>query len=1066
MTENASQGSYAEALPDSGPPRPVVGIGASAGGLESLKQFFTAMPANSGAAFVVVQHLQHGRESMMRELIAGYTKMPVQDAEEGAQAAANTVYILPPDRLVTIHDGFLHLETWTGHLPQRAPIDEFFRALAADQGRNAVAIVMSGALSDGTLGVRAVKEYGGMALAEHLEPNRASEGFDSMPQSAWATGVVDFAVPAREMPEHIVAYARYLRDLLDARGLAQAESEASKALGPIQTLLLDRKGRDFRDYKPNTLIRRIQRRMQILRLDTADDYLNCLRTDPMELEHVSAEFLIGVTSFFRDPDAFEALKTMALDPLIRSRRYDQGVRIWVAGCSTGEEAYSIAILAQEMREELNTFVPVRIFATDIDPVAIDTARTGLYPSAVAADISPERLKRFFSREDDHYRVRKDVRNLCVFSEHDIIQDPPFWQMDLIACRNFLIYLDSNFQKRFNPIIHYALRASGYLFLGASENVTQHPNLFKVVDKTHRIFQRRDEVVRPEVTFPVQASPSVKLSEKDNRLPAQAPFAQRVERLVLQRHAPAHVVVDDNFAAVHFSRGTGLFLEQPGGAPRSNIFDLIHAGLRTALRTALYRARKSQEESAQCGLSLASELGELTVDVVVTPFTANGERSFFLVVFKRVDPPVGVLEATAATDDVPDPTPTVAESGESRVRALERELAATRADLQATIEELETSNEELQSTNEELRSMNEELQSANEELQSSKEEIQSVNEELDRKVVQLNEVNDDLNNLLESTDLATVFLDGQLRIKWFAPAARRIFRLINTDVGRPIADITARFDTEALESDLRAVLREHSARERDVTLPDRGETYRMRLRPYWPSSGEVNGVVMTFQNVTDLTEAGRKQRMLVAALQHRVRNILSTVRSLARESRESSDSLDHFFERFDGRLNALATSESIVTRTGERRVDLAELVQEAVPDALSDGARLNVRGESVMLDTRASQMIALALNELATNAIKFGALGESDGTVDLSWTARREEGETWLNLVWHETGIRPGEQPGPRGFGLDLIETGVPYELGGTGAVTFDAEALTCTLDVPVDRAHTEGSDGDHENDIG
>jgi two-component system CheB/CheR fusion protein len=351
----------------------------------------------------------------------------------------------------------------------------------------------------------------------------------------------------------------------------------------------------------------------------------------------------------------------------------------------------------------------------------------------------------------------------------------------------------------------------------------------------------------------------------------------------------------------------------------------------------------------------------------------------------------------------------------------------------------------------------ESEASNEELQSSKEETQSINDALDRKVAQLNQLDDDLNNLLEATDLATIFLDGDMRIKWFAPAARRIFRLIQTDVGRPITDITAGFDATGLTDELHDVLTSHGTRERPITLPNDGQTYTMRIRPYWSSGGEVNGVIMTFQDITGLTNATHRQQLLVAALQHRVRNILSTVRSLARESRETSDDLDTFFERFDGRLTALATSESIVTRSGDGRVDLAELVHEAMPDALVDGAAFNVSGDSVMLGARTAQMIALALNELATNAIKFGALGEAHGTVDLSWTTRSRGGETWLHLVWHETGIAAtGEQPGAHGFGLDLVENGIPYELGGTGTVRFEPGALTCTLEVPIDRGHGDG----------
>ena len=1070
MTETEPNGTSSPASGNQMSPRPIVGIGASAGGLESLKQFLATMPADSGAGDVVRPHLQHGRQSIMAEIMANYTTMPVREIAHGEPVAANTINVLPSDRLATIQDGILYLENWTGGLPQRAPIDEFFQALATDQGRNALAIVMSGAGSDGTLGVRAIKDHGGMTMAEALSEPRTTPGHESMPQSAWATGVVDFVVPAREMPEQIATYAHYLGELRAGQGAADVDGEAFAVLPQIQTLLLENKGRDFRDYKPNTLSRRIQRRMQLLRLNTGAAYLQRLRSDPTELERLAGEFLIAVTGFFRDPAAFEALKRDVLARVMRTRHQDQGVRIWLVGCSTGEEAYSVAILVQELREELNIFVPVRIFATDIDPAAIDTARSAIYPVAIAADVSEARLERFFLRENDHYRVRKDIRDFCIFSEHNIIQNAPFWKMDLVVCRNLLIYLESNFQRRFMPLIHYALREGGYLFLGASENVTQGRDLFRVLDQTHRIFQRRDDVVRPEVQFPLPA-PSARdpAVAHGNRLPAQPAFAQRIERVVLHRYSPAYVVVDESFGLVHFSPGTGLYLEQPGGAPRSNLLDLIHPALRTAMRTALHRASQVHAEAQQRDLAITTARGEITLDLMVAPFTETGQRPFFVVVFKQTGRREIALEAPPENDTEPavegaDASEgSVADGGHDsrsadRVRALERELAATRADLQTTIEELETSNEELQSTNEELRSMNEELQSANEELQSAKEETQSINDELDRKIAEVNQANDDLNNLLESTDIATVFLDDGLRIKWFAPEARRVFRLIETDVGRPITDITADFDATELTDDLRAVLHKQVVCERTVHLAEDGHMFTMRLRPYLTGGGHANGVVMTFQDITDLVEAARRQTFLVSALQHRVRNVLSTVRSLARESRETSESLDEFFERFDGRVHALSVSESIVTRSRDGRVDFDELVREAVPDALRADQSVHIDGESVGLDPRAAQMMALALNELATNAIKFGALAHPAGRLDVTWRSHEREGGRRLRVTWAETGIAgPVTRPEVRGFGLSLIEDGIPYELHGHGEVVFGAQDVTCTLEIPLDAPDCEGA---------
>jgi len=1051
--ETPSDPGEADSLPG---PTPIVGIGASAGGLESLQQFLGAMPADSGAAFVVVQHLQHGRKSLMPAIIADFTRMPVVAAADGLRVNANTVYVLPADNLLSIHDGRLVLECWPDGEPRRSPIDEFFDSLAKDQERNAVAIVMSGAGSDGTLGVRAIKDHGGLAMAEALAEGRATAGFASMPASAWATGVVDFVLPVHQMPAQITEYAARLDEVFNTTS-TNIESEAGKALPEIRQLLLDRKGRDFRDYKPNTLIRRTERRMQILHLDTAAAYLDRLRSDPTELERISSEFLIGVTRFFRDPEAFEALKTRVLRPIIAKREEGENLRIWVAGCSTGEEAYSVAILVQELRKALNSFLPVQIFATDIDRVAIDSARVGVYPESIAADVTPERLEGFFRHEDEHYRVHKEVRDLCIFSEHDITQDPPFCQMDLIVCRNFLIYLDSSFQKRFNPIIHYALREGGYLFLGASENVTQYRNLFAPVDESHRIFQRRDSVPRPQVSFPVPASVSAAHGGGSVALPPQPAFGQRIDRLVLERYAPPYVVADETFAVVHFSHGTGLFLEQPGGAPRSNLLDLITPALRSGVRTALYRAVQAQTETVQRDLVLSTQNGETRTDVVVTPFSEHDDRPYYLVVFNHRTENAPAERVGEPPTDMDSITP------EHRVRTLERELTNTRADLQATIEELETSNEELQSANEELRSMNEELQSANEELQSSQQEVQSVNEELNQKLVELDRLNADLNNLLESTDIATLFLDEDYRIKWFAPATRRLFNLMDRDVGRPITDIATKFDDGKLPADLERALRDGRVHQSTVTLASEPATYTMRVHPYRTSEGAIAGAVITFQDITELTESGRRQNLLVAALQHRVRNILATVRSLARETREHSDSLDAFFERFDGRMRALATSETIVARTSEGVVDLFELVQEALPRDLHLGEQVSIAGPHLELAPRAGQMLALALNELATNAIKFGALA-GDGAVQVSWSLADSHENDEIRITWAETGVVSLAPPDQRGFGLALIEEGLPYELGGSASVSFEPDGVRCRIAIPAARnlapaPNTSGSAG-------
>lgn len=1177
-------------------PAPIVGIGASAGGLESLREFFSAMPTDTGMAFVVIQHLQHGRRSMMADVLASYTALTVKQAGDGMAVEANHVYVIPSDALLTIQEGKLRMETWKGETPRRLPIDTFLCSLAGDQARNAVAIVMSGAGSDGTLGVRAVKEHGGLAMAEAVSQSRGRGGFKSMPQSAVATGLVDFVVAASAMPRHLVDYAHHLCNVTERKGTQTVEHEAARYLREICAILLARKGRDFRHYKTNTLVRRVQRRMQILQIDSAADYVERLRHDYQELERLSRELLISVTSFFRNPDAFEALKDMVIKPLVRGKSNDQDLRIWVPGCGTGEEAYSIGVLVQEARAELEVSPTIQIFATDIDEMAIESARVGRYPKSVAEDIAPERLRRYFLEEEDQYLVGKDIREMCIFSAHDLIQNPPFSRIDLISCRNLLIYLDTELQRRLIPIFHYALRENGYLFLGASENVAQHQSLFSTVDKKHRIFRRRERVARPPVDFPVPATarrpdaPRSHAGDDVNRTDRM----QRVESLVLERYGPAYVVVDDHFDIIQYSRGTGRYLEQPPGVPRTNVVEMVRGGLRSELRTALKKASESQQEIVRSGLNLTVNGKPESIDIVARPGMAKGEAPIYLVIFHRVATPGGTGKAAGAEEER---EPLDAAEAEVRVHQLEQELEATKADLQTTVEELETSNEELQSANEELLSLNEELQSSNEELETSKEEIQSVNEELEtvnqelnHKVAELDQTNADLRNLLHSTDMATVFLDRQLHIKWFSPAAKRLFNLIQSDIGRPIMDITAKFDHSALESDLEEMLRSEQVVEREVETSDGEATFAMRVLPYRDLDKRTDGFVLTFQDITrlkaiearsetkaqeaeqaladlqalldvvpvgiaiaedpecrdirvnrfgavllgsgewlmaggerqsthrvyegereipfhelplqralhtgqaivdfearvvfengrgidvvisaaplrdtggsirgavtafaDITEAKaahRRQRLLVAALQHRVKNVLATVRSLERETRETSDDLNAFTEKFEGRLDALARTESMLARTSEERVDLYELVGDVLPPAMYKPGTLSVDGPSVRLTRRAAQMMALALNELTTNAIKFGALSLPEGRIAVTWGSDTGNGKDDLHFQWRESGVEPPvATPEHRGFGLDLIEKGLPYELGGAATVAFNPSGIACSIRIPLE----------------
>ena len=953
----------------------------------------------------------------------------------------------------------LRLHAWHGgERPRRLPIDTFLRALAADQDRNAAAVVMSGTGSDGTLGVRAVKDHGGLAVAEALPGERAGEGFSGMPQSAVATGLVDFLVPAHEMPAHLAAYARHLRQLAHGEGVENAEEAAGSRVREICAILLAREGRDFRHYKTNTLVRRIQRRMQVLQIDAAASYVERLREDTDEVERLAHELLIHVTSFFRDPEAFEALKQEALHPLVREKAADQPVRIWVPGCSTGEEAVSIAILAREVRVEADRFPPIQVFATDADKTAIESARTGRYPKAVAADIAPERLRTWFVEEAEHYRVTKDLRDVCIFSVHDLIQNPPFSRLDLIACRNVLIYFDTELQRRLIPVFHYALREGGYLFLGASETVAQQRTLFTALEQEHRLYRQQPQprAAREPADFPFLAASQAPDLTGTPEAPVapQSDVSQRVEKLVLDSYGPPFVVVDEQYSVVQYSRRTGAYLEQPVGAPRSNLLDLGRPGLRADLRAALDQARERAGEAVRAGVSLRTDAGTELVDIVAMPVDSGSAARRYVVVFRP--------NVTARAADVPHSDDGAAardaDAAERRVRQLEYELMATKEDLQTTIEELETSNEELKSANEELLSMNEELQSSNEDLETAKKEVQSVNqelttvnEELSRKVAELDQANADLRNLFQSTDVATVFLDRRGRITWYTPAATWVFNLIDSDVGRPITDITARVELTDLSGDIDDVLRSATPVEREVSGRDRPATYVMRALPYRDCRDRVDGVVLTFVDVTRTKADERRQRMLTAALQHRVNGMLATVRSLERESLETSTTLGEFAERFEGRLNALATTETMIARTGGERVDLHELVEEALPWAVCSPEAFTTDGPTVAVPRRAGQLMALALNELLTNAVKHGALAAPAGGIAVSWQVVREAAPPMLHFAWHEHGLSERPNPDPEGgFGLNLIRNELPPELDARVDLRFDADGFSCSIALPLD----------------
>jgi two-component system CheB/CheR fusion protein len=832
---------------------PIVGMGASAGGLEAFEHFFTHMPSNSGLAFVLVLHLDPTAKSLLVELLARNTKMPVCRAEQGMKVEPDHVYITPPGAALTIQRGVLQVLAQKEPRRPPLPVDTFLRSLAEDRGENAMAVILSGSGSDGTLGVKAVKEQGGMTMVQ--EERTAKH--DDMPRNAIATGQVDYILPVDAMPQTLIDYVRHMRVLRRPKKDRARADEPDAHLPKIFLLLRNKTGHDFTHYKQNTVMRRVERRMQLLQIERVSEYVKRLRQSAGEIEALFKDLLIAVTHFFRDPEAFVSLSAKVIPPMFVQRQGDEPIRVWVPGCATGEEAYSIGILLAEHMNMVGTNVPVQIFATDIDGSTLEFARAGVYPESIVADVSSERLDRFFVHEGDTYRGAKQLREMTVFSVHNLIKDPPFRKLDLISCRNVLIYLGPELQKRLLPLFHYALKPAGALFLGPSETISACPELFSTLDKHYRIFRRRSVATRPLPEFPL--FPVERLAPERGELTPRVPAAEisvakATERMLLADFAPACVIVNEKYDVVHFHGRTGRYLEAPPGAPDVNIIRMARPGLRVELRTALHRAVSEHCTVVRENVQVRSNGGSQPINLVVRPVTEPGcGPALLMVVFEDIRPRQIIAEP-------PTRAAPLTTSEEAAVRQLESELRSTKEHLQTTIEELETSNQELKSSNEELLSMNEELQSANQELETSKEELQSVNEELETvnaelnsKVEQLDRANSDIRNLLASTQIATIFLGNDLCIKSFTPAISDVFRLIPGDVGRPITDIARRIAYEGLPGDVQDVLRTLSMVEHEVQAQD-GHWYIMRILPYRTIDNVIDGVVITFVDITERKRA--------------------------------------------------------------------------------------------------------------------------------------------------------------------------------------------------------------------
>jgi two-component system CheB/CheR fusion protein len=857
---------------------PIVGLGASAGGLAAFEAFFSGMPADTdpGMAFVLVQHLAPDHKSILSDLIQRYTRMQVFEVEDGMVVHINCAYIIPPNRDMAFLNGTLQLLEPSAPRGHRLPIDYFFSSLAQDQHERAIGVVLSGTGSDGTLGVRAIKSSGGMVMAQ----KPASTEFDGMPRSAIATGLVDYELAPAKMPAQLIAYVAHAFGK-SALAVTTPEPRTESALKKIFILLRAQTGNDFSQYKPSTILRRIERRMAVHQIETINDYVKYLQQTPTEGDALFRDLLIGVTHFFRDPEAFQALEKQVIPKLFDGKPAGALVRVWSTGCSTGEEAYSIAILLQERMEALKTNYKLQVFATDLDSRAIVTARSGFYPASIAADISPERLARFFTAEPDGsaYRIHKSIRDLLVFSEQNLIKDPPFSKLDLISCRNLLIYMSGALQKKLIPLFHYALNPGGMLFLGTSETVGEFDDLFAVLDRKSKLYRRKADIHAIQRTTPSrfiasQSGLEAALPRAAARTlgPAKLSLRELTEQALLQHLAPAGALVNAQGDILYLHGRTGMYLEMPEGeAGISNILKMAREGLRRELKTTLHKAVATKETVRVSNLRVKTNghftQVNLTVLAVTAGTAAQPEAPFYLVILEEAPPlrsppgSAGVSEAPrlalAAGPGAAGPDT----DADTRVAALQAELRAKEEYLQAVNEEMETSNEELKSSNEEMQSVNEELQSTNEELETSKEEMQSVNEELatvnaelQTKVLDLSRASNDMSNLLAGTGIGTVFVDHSLRILRFTPAASAIINLILSDVGRPVGHIASNLvGYGSLVADAQAVLDTLVPQEVDVQTIE-GHWYTMRILPYRTLNNVIEGVVITFVEITEMVRA--------------------------------------------------------------------------------------------------------------------------------------------------------------------------------------------------------------------
>lgn len=1021
---------------------PIVGVGASAGGVAALQDFVANIPADSGIGWVLIQHMAPDRDSELCKILERRTDLIVEEVTEDTRVEADRVYVISPGHVMTIRDGVLHPATDDDPLSRRTSIDAFLISLAEDQGEHAGCALLSGAGTDGTLGLKAVKEAGGLTLTQTLQ----TAEYDSMLLSATRTGLVDREVQVADMPGLFVDFL--IRQQPIARDIEVGDGERQEICDMLRRSI----GHDFSGYKSSTIDRRIRRRMQMQGIETLPAYVDLMRDDTREPSRLFRDLLIGVTQFFRDPDAFAALIDTAILPIFEDKTADDEVRVWVPGCATGEEAYTLAMLCQEAREKVESPPEVKIFGSDIDESALHFARLGRYPHSIAADLSEARLERFFEVEDGSYIVRPQLREMCLFAQHNLLRDPPFSRIDLISCRNVLIYMNSGLQKRLMPVFHYALKPGGFMFLGPAENAGAAENLFAEADRKNRIFRRVGESARlPD--FPIGAGDG-----KDRKLaPPPDLNARRTERdpamrtahRLLEKYTPAYVIIDGEFEILEASSGTGAFLELPRGRPTANLGAMLRPEVAVDVKSAVSKVFATGERVRREDLIIGRDDDRRYLTLIAEPLPGDepADRRC-LVVFQTG--PTAMAEVTdrarhrGGDDEI--------------VRALEMELQTTKERLQTTMEELETSNEELRASNEELSSVNEELQSSNEELETSKEELQSINEELrtvnnelSARVEDLSRANSDLKNLFTNTRIAMLFLDKDFCIRNFTPPAKPLFHLRDHDMGRPLDELAGRIDFQALKEEVAEVVRSGQQIEHEVEASNGApaQTLIMRILPYRDEHEVIQGAVLTFVDITERKQVEEQLSDMVSELNHRVKNNLASVQSMVRQSGRRAASKEEMMEILTGRLHAMAEAHHLLSRQDWQGASLAELAEAVLTQFVeADTRQLQIHGPELELKPESVVGLGLIIQELATNASKYGAWSKGDGTVTLSWEQAVDDGED-VRIAWVESGGPAVTPPEQQGFGLDFVTRATAHELQGVCEHTFPQDGFRCRIVAPA-----------------